>query len=171
MKTPNIHIKIIPEYPDYSISSDGTVFSNKFNKTSALKPGLNNRGYPIVCLYKNNKKSYFSVHRLVAQVFLGKSKLQVDHINGIKTDNRVENLQYLSCFDNVRKSNQKAFFSFVKATNIVTHEVFIFHSVYAAAKQLHICRSKIRLCLLKKRNKTKNYKFEYLLDIDTMVVV
>lgn len=47
------------------------------------------------------------IHRIVSVNFLGDSKLDVDHINGIKTDNRVENLRYLSHRQNITEHTIK----------------------------------------------------------------
>lgn len=60
-------------------------------------------------LWKNGKMKHFSVHRLVVIAFRGDipSGMTVDHVNGIKTDNRLENLQLLTNADNVRKARNK----------------------------------------------------------------
>lgn len=86
----------------YFIESNGSI-TNREGKQ--LKPGIMSRGYLTVHLYdgsKPKKGKSFLVHRLVAQAFLGESHLQVNHKNGIKTDNRVENLEYCTQKENSR---------------------------------------------------------------------
>lgn len=51
-------------------------------------------GYKIVRLYDGEKSKYWKVHRLVMLTFEGPSKKQVNHKNGLKNDNRLENLEY-----------------------------------------------------------------------------
>ena len=67
-----------------------------------LKNILSNKGYFLVDLSKNNIQKKVLVHRLVAQTFIPnpKNKLQVNHINGIKTDNRVKNLEWVTAKQN-----------------------------------------------------------------------
>lgn len=58
-------------------------------------------GYCRVRLYDQNGKSHhMAVHRLVLLTFIGPSDLQVNHINEIKTDNRLINLEYSSALEN-----------------------------------------------------------------------
>jgi hypothetical protein len=93
--------KVIKDYPDYAISRDGEVFSLRFNRK--LKPARNSFGYIIVCLYKKNcRKKTIKIHRLVAVAYIDNvnNYPQVNHINGIKTDNRVENLEWCTASQN-----------------------------------------------------------------------
>jgi hypothetical protein len=67
-----------------------------------LKPYKTKRGYERVCLSKNNVKKYFSVHRIVALAFIEKvdGKNHINHINGIKDDNKAENLEWCTAREN-----------------------------------------------------------------------
>lgn len=94
----------------YQVSNMGNVKSLNFNHTKKEKllstKGLR-KGYPIVSL---GAKGNFSVHRLVAEAFVKrpKGKDQVNHINGVKTDNRSSNLEWVTGSENMQhalKSN------------------------------------------------------------------
>jgi hypothetical protein len=85
---------------NYIIHSDGKVFS--LNKNKFLKPNKGEKGYLRVRLLFDGKYINYRVHRLVAIAFLPKleGKNQVNHINGIKHDNRLENLEWCNNQEN-----------------------------------------------------------------------
>ena len=91
----------------YMVSSDGQVKSvKKFKKTSRDKNIFlytNKDGYSVVRLSNNGVKKILPVHRLVAIAFLNKENdlYVVNHINGIRNDNRVQNLEWCSKRDNM----------------------------------------------------------------------
>lgn len=84
----------------YQVSNLGNVKSIKLSKEKILKPGVSGGYYLTVALCKDGKPKTKTVHQLVAEAFLNHKadgyKLVVDHINNIKTDNRVENLQLIT---------------------------------------------------------------------------
>jgi len=93
-------IKSIRGFPKYSISDKGEVFSR--HKKLKLHPTLTK--YLQVCLYQNRKASHKLVHRLVLETFIGPcpEKMECCHNNGIRTDNRLENLRW-----DTRSNNHK----------------------------------------------------------------
>lgn len=112
--------KIITNSDHYAISNIGRVkrlerivwckVNNGYSvyKEKLLSPSTNNsKGYSrIVINYLDGTKVYEGIHRLVAKEFIpNKDNLpQVNHINGIKTDNRVENLEWCTPSYNTRHS-------------------------------------------------------------------
>ena len=65
------------------------------------------RGYHCVTLLKNAKHKLFKVHRLVAMAFIPnpENKEMIDHINGVKTNNNVENLRWATGKENINNPN------------------------------------------------------------------
>ena len=89
----------------YQVSNLGKVKSLNYNRTCKeviLKAGKDGRGYLRVVLRKDGNSITNKVHRLVMLAFVGKSDLEVNHINGIKADNRFENLEYCSRSENIQ---------------------------------------------------------------------
>lgn len=92
----------------YEVSTLGNIRSLLSKKI--LKVCTASKGRPRVTLYRFENgirmKDVFQVHQLVAQAFLGDvpEGLQVDHINGIKIDNRSENLEYVTGSINVKRA-------------------------------------------------------------------
>lgn len=86
----------------YLISNKGRVMNPKTGRIIKTQP--DKKGYLRLRVTVNRVKLAFKVHREVAKAFIpnAENKPQVNHINGIKSDNRAENLEWVSNEDNAR---------------------------------------------------------------------
>ncbi len=88
----------------YAISNLGRVASFYKPNTIILKPSANRRGYLSVILYFGGTEKTVMVHRLVALYFLDnpEQKLEVNHKDGIKPNNKADNLEWCTRGENCR---------------------------------------------------------------------
>tara|TARA_R110000868_G_scaffold403257_1_gene680368 strand:- start:115 stop:621 length:507 start_codon:yes stop_codon:yes gene_type:complete len=117
-------MKLIPGYTEYSITTDGRVFSHKkpngkgkgkildYSYKRELKPQKNKKGYLNIILEQNKNTDRMrntTIHRLVAETYIPNpyNYDTINHINEDKEDNRVENLEWMSRADNVEYSQAK----------------------------------------------------------------
>ena len=105
----------------YMIYPDGGIWSN-YGKGKFLKQTIHKKGYHRVGLYRDGKQKRFSVHRLVAQAFIPNpdNKPEVDHINQDKSDNRLENLRWVTSSENNQNKGKDI-------TNTSGHKNIIYH--------------------------------------------
>ena len=90
----------VPNYSNYKIYRNGDVENIKTKRI--LKPTINSCGYKIVSLVNNKKKKNFLIHRLLGLCYIEnpENKLCVDHINRIRSDNRLKNLRWATYREN-----------------------------------------------------------------------
>lgn len=186
----NIEIwKDITEYKGlYQISNFGRVkslervviFKDGRKKTipeRILKQGKCKNGYLLVCLWKNNKVKYFTVHKLVALTFLENDnpteKTQVNHLDENKENNHVSNLKWVTPKENnnygtrnERASktmkgriapNRKPILQFTKDGVFIRY----WDSALSASTELNLYATSITKCCKGKQNQCGGYKWVY----------
>lgn len=116
--------KEVPGHPNLFVSSLGRLRRNyKHGKEHLIKGRLNTHGYRVTTLYANGKHQQF--HRLVAITFIPnpEGKPFIDHINGNRDDNRVENLRWCTNKENMNYSLARKHLSeamLIKAPEVVS---------------------------------------------------
>lgn len=88
--------KLIKGYENYCVREDGVVFNVRTGRR--LAPDVSNRGYLRITVCKDNRPKKFTIHRLVAELFIPNPHgyKTVNHINGDKSDNSIDNLEWMS---------------------------------------------------------------------------
>ena len=152
-------------FTNYAASKDGEVINLKTSKIMNKKKRDN--GYLQFTIYDKKLEKPFTYyqHRFVYEVFKGPIPkcLETDHINGIRTDNRIKNLQLLTPQKNSEKSNKP-----IISTCIETGKEIRFKSLKKASIELNIHANHIsRICRKKHKTATsksdgKKYTFRYL---------
>lgn len=91
----------------YEISNQGVIRNVRTNRI--MKHGTNYKGYNVVTLTDEGGPRSFLVHRLVWTAFNGPipNNLQINHLNEVKTDNRLDNLEAVTAAENIRWSIAK----------------------------------------------------------------
>lgn len=163
----------------YAVSKDGRVWS--FHSKKILKSKLRRDGYLNVVLSRDLKTKTLMVHRLIALTYIAniENKSQVNHINGIKSDNRSENLEWTTPGENTRHAwenglckkvtgNKNHRFgkvgnNAIKVINVTTGEVF--DSVQYAADKYNLVFQNVHKVLKGQRNHCGGFKFKYLEEV------
>ena len=175
---------IHPVYKKYAANKNGEIMNVRLRKP--WKGNINNGGYLQIGIYtsENKQKTYYS-HRFIYECFNGmieKDKF-INHINFIRTDNRLKNLEIVTRSENNKKSAKNRDYSFVKdnhkkrktvkAINLETKEEKIYKSLHAVKKDLSINEGQVKMiceglnyCKTATCKKNgKRYTFEYLIPL------
>lgn len=155
---------LLPFDTKYAISNLGNIINVKNGKK--LKTRINKHGYIEVQLSTMGIKKNYRIHRLVGIMFLENqyNKPYINHKNGNKLDNCIDNLEWCSAKENdehARNNNLKNQNKPIKAINIETNETIVFESLSECARCFNTNKGTIHRVLSGKRNKYKNFKFIY----------
>ena len=158
----------------YQVSNLGNV-----KRTFVLKQAKDKSGYLNVNLSKNGKYKRFRVHRLVAQAFIVNENNfdEVNHKNGNKLDNRVDNLEWTNHYQNMKHARENNLISksgidrSIKSMNEKTRKqifqlyngiiVGTYIGINQASKETNICASHICDVLKGKRIKAGGFSWKY----------
>lgn len=130
------------------------ILSNRGNQKSGLR----------VSLWKNGKSKDWLVARLVTITFFGKPTAEantVNHKNGNRLDNRIENLEWLSIGDNLRHAFDTGLMPYRKIMLYNKDCELVFRSMTLSSKYLGRNHAYISLCLKHNRKITDCYNNEY----------
>lgn len=108
--------KLVSELADfdyvigYAIDTSGNVWSCKRTKYHTLtywkllKKRFDTKGYSNMAIFKGSKRKYYRVHRLMAMLFIPNpdNKSEINHKNGNRQDNRIENLEWVTRNENIQ---------------------------------------------------------------------
>lgn len=164
--------KTIENYPNYLISSDKNILS--INKMGLLKTGINKGGYITIGLSNAKGRNKLLFHRIMANAFIPKieGKNVVNHKNGIKTDNTISNLEWVTSQENAKhatdtKLNDISKRKSKRCINVeqyTINDIFIkkWNSVREAANTLKINRNTIFEVCNNNRKSAGNFKWKYI---------
>ena len=162
----------------YQVSSYGRVksldmVSNSKNNSKQIRKGRTlkpyEQRYMRVMLVKNKQRKVKNIHRLVAQAFIPnpENKPQVNHIDGVKTNNNVNNLEWVTAKENIKHSfknnlqNNKDKRKKVVMKTLEGKLIARFKSVSQASKETGITRQGIGNCCNGERKTSKGYIWEF----------
>lgn len=176
-----MQIKTIESYDGlYQISDNGLVISCpryltdisgriRFTKGGTLTPKTHPDGYYFVSLSKDGIATNKYIHRLVAEAFIPNPECKpiVNHINGVKTDNTVENLEWVTISENVNHAYTIGLSTNIGATHKNAKTITDsctgkqYHSIKDASEQLCINYSSLRNMLCGANRNTTCLQYSY----------
>ncbi len=158
----------VPDFPWYLACSDGYIINA--DTGYVLRGSVKKTGYvEIQLLDEEGKPHYKLLHRIIADCFCEKRKIanEVNHIDGIKTNNHYSNLEWVTREENLKHAYENGLMpndatpKKVEAIDIKTGEKMIFDSIYQASKNLDISQGNICMCCKGKRPYASGFYWRY----------
>ena len=157
---------VINNYPDYIVTSDGEIYSNKYKTPRRLKTHINRGGYERVGLCKNGKQKLFLVHDIIADAFIPNpdNKPYVNHKDENKLNNSVGNLEWCTTSENNNYGTRLARIADAKKKKVIQVSISgeiirVWDSQSDASKALGL--KNINNCLKGKRKRCGGYEWRY----------
>lgn len=154
---------------DYSVSTEGEV---RKDTTNYILSQSSQQDYKFVGLIINGKQKRMRVHRMVALTFIDNpdNKPYVNHINGNRSDNNVENLEWVTPSENTQHAVDTGLFKSGRARAVIQYnlngeQMATFESASEAARQTGGSQSKITMCCRRQRDSANDYQWRYYDDI------
>ena len=154
---------------DYSVSTEGEV---RKDTTNYILSQSSQQDYKFVGLIINGKQKRMRVHRMVALAFIDNpdNKPYVNHINGNRSDNNVENLEWVTPSENTQHAVDTVLFKSGRARAVIQYnlngeQMATFESASEAARQTGGSQSKITMCCRRQRDSANDYQWRYYNDI------
>jgi hypothetical protein len=150
--------------------NDSHISKNKggrrFWKGRILEPVHRDKTYYVLSLSKDGKRIQHTIHRLVAKAFLPNpnSKPNVNHKNGIKTDNRVENLEWSTVAENTQHAVDSGLMTNLRKVNqydLDGNLIKSYISVTSASDQTGVTISNIRACCLRETRYAGEFQWRF----------
>ena len=154
---------------DYSVSTEGEV---RKDTTNYILSQSSYQDYKFVTLLINGQQKRMRVHRMVAMTFIENpdNKPYVNHINGIRYDNNVENLEWVTQSENIQHAVRTGLMQNGRKKAVIQYNLngdrmATFESASEAARQTGGSQSKITMCCKRQRETANDYQWRYYDDI------
>lgn len=147
---------------DVSVYDDGSVWIHRGSRNKRRFGDTSDKGYKRVLIRDNGRMRTVFVHRLVALAFVPNpdNKPQVNHKDGNKTNNRPENLEWVTLAENMGHRS-KVLKTYPKRRILCLELGVMFDSVSDASKNTGISRANISLCANGRRKTAGGYRWVY----------
>lgn len=156
----------------YSATEDGFIYSHRKKRIVMGSKNPATEYYQITLKNNGNIRREY-VHRLIAETFIPnpENKPQIDHINGDRTDNRVENLRWVTAKENINNPIAIERMSSAKKgkpahnrkpiiqCNMEGEPIMIYESLYEAAEITGTRRTDISTCLIGRQKSANGFKW------------